>query len=98
MDETGTERSLTVSNYQLNTRVRPKICAIPLSMEEGWNIIQIDVADFVRRAYKTGYTETQRVRIHPACRLRRVYFSDRVYNVEDLPREFQLHVPSTPKK
>lgn len=64
-------------------------------MEDGWNIVQIDIADFVKRAYKTTYVETQRVRIHPACRLRRVYFSDKIYNIEDLPKEFQLSTPTT---
>ena len=34
-----------------------------------------------------------RVQIHANCRLRRIYFSDRVYSDEELPEEFKLFLP-----
>ncbi|KAG8656617.1 hypothetical protein MANES_04G156350v8 [Manihot esculenta] len=46
------------------TRVKPCICTMPLKMEEGWNQIQLNLADFTRRPYGTNYVETLGVQIH----------------------------------
>ena len=59
----------------------------------GWKQIQFNLADFTRRAYGTNYVETLRVQIHANCRIRRVYFSDRLYSEEELPAEFKLYLP-----
>lgn len=34
-----------------------------------------------------------RVQIHANCRIRRIYFSDRLYSEEELPPEFKLFLP-----
>ena len=61
--------------------------------DDGWNQIQFNLADFTRRAYGTNYVETLRVQIHANCRIRRVYFSDRLYSEDELPAEFKLYLP-----
>lgn len=66
---------------------------MPLRMDEGWNQIQLNLADYTRRAYGTNYVETLRVQVHANCRLRRIYFSDRLYSEEELPPEFKLYLP-----
>ena len=78
---------------QSTTRVKPFICTMPMRLDEGWNQIQFNLADFTRRAYGTNYVETLRVQIHANCRIRRVYFSDRLYSEEELPPEFKLFLP-----
>ncbi|WZZ29464.1 hypothetical protein YC2023_012865 [Brassica napus] len=75
------------------TRVKPYICTMPLKMDEGWNQIQLNLPDLTRRAYGTNYTETLRVQVHANCRLRRIYFADRLYLDEELPPEFKLYLP-----
>lgn len=35
----------------------------------------------------TNYIETLRVQVHANCRIRRIYFSDRLYSEEELPPE-----------
>eukprot|EP00958_Prasinococcus_capsulatus_P015007 scaffold1590_cov417-Prasinococcus_capsulatus_cf.AAC.12 len=60
---------------------------------QGWNQIQFNLSDFTRRAYGTNYVETLRVQIHANCRIRRIYFSDRLYSEEELPPEFKLFLP-----
>lgn len=75
------------------TRVKPFICTMPLRMDDGWNQIQLNLADLTRRAYGTNYVETLRVQVHANCRLRRIYFSDRLYSEEELPPEFKLYLP-----
>lgn len=64
-----------------------------MRLDEGWNQIQFNLSDFTRRAYGTNYVETLRVQIHANCRIRRIYFSDRLYSEEELPPEFKLFLP-----
>ncbi|GJP46243.1 hypothetical protein CLOM_g5551 [Closterium sp. NIES-68] len=97
MDDKNVKRRFRASNYQSTTRVRPFICTMPLRLEAGWNSLLFNLADFTRRAYGTGYVETLRVAVHASCRLRRIYFCDRVYSDDELPPEFKLFVPSKVK-
>merc|ERR1712129_654132 len=92
-DDKGVRRRFRASNYQSTTRVKPFICTMPMRLDDGWNQIQFNLADFTRRAYGTNYVETLRVQIHANCRIRRVYFSDRLYSEEELPAEFKLYLP-----
>ena len=80
-------------SIQSTTRVKPFICTMPMRLDEGWNQIQFNLSDFTRRAYGTNYIETLRVQIHANCRIRRIYFSDRLYSEEELPPEFKLFLP-----
>ena len=93
LDDKGVRRRFRASNYQSTTRVKPFICTMPMRLDEGWNQIQFNLSDFTRRAYGTNYIETLRVQLHSNCRIRRLYFSDRLYSEEELPREFKLFLP-----
>jgi len=66
---------------------------MPMRLDDGWNQIQFNLADFTKRAYGTNYVETLRVQIHANCRLRRIYFSDRLYAEDELPAEYKLFLP-----
>lgn len=96
-DDMNVRRRFRASNFQAVTRVKPFICTMPLRMDDGWNQIALNLQDLVKRAYGTNYVETLRVQIHANCRVRRVYFSDRQYNEDELPAEFRLYVPLAPK-
>lgn len=93
LDDKNVRRRFRASNYQSTTRVKPFICTMPMRLDEGWNQIQFNLSDFTRRAYGTNYIETLRVQIHANCRIRRIYFSDRLYTEEELPQEFKLFLP-----
>ncbi|KAE9549417.1 hypothetical protein FO519_007368 [Halicephalobus sp. NKZ332] len=93
LDDKGIKRRFRASNFQSCTRIKPFICTMPMRMDDGWNQIQFNLADFCRRAYGTGYVETLRIQIHANCRLRRVYFAERLYTEEELPHEFKLYLP-----
>jgi len=93
LDDKNVRRRFRASNYQSTTRVKPFICTMPMRLDEGWNQIQFNLSDFTRRAYGTNYIETLRVQIHANCRVRRIYFSDRLYSEEELPPEFKLFLP-----
>uniref|UniRef100_A0A672IUT7 Cilia- and flagella-associated protein 20 n=1 Tax=Salarias fasciatus TaxID=181472 RepID=A0A672IUT7_SALFA len=98
LDDKNVRRRFRASNYQSTTRVKPFICTMPMRLDDGWNQIQFNLSDFTRRAYGTNYTETLRVQIHANCRIRRVYFSDRLYSEDELPAEFKLYLPVQSQK
>ena len=58
LDDKNVRRRFRASNYQSTTRVKPFICTMPMRLDEGWNQIQFNLADFTRRAYGTNYVET----------------------------------------
>ena len=68
---------------------------MPLRLDEGWNQIQFNLSDFTKRAYGSNYVETLRVQMHANCRIRRIYFSDRLYNEQELPNEYRLMLHRT---
>ncbi|KAK3808664.1 MAG: hypothetical protein J3Q66DRAFT_303933 [Benniella sp.] len=93
LDDRGEKRRFRASNFQTSTRVKPYITTMPLRMDPGWNQIQLNLADYTKRAYGTTYVETQRITVHANCRIRRIYFSDRLVQESDLPAEFKLYLP-----
>jgi len=90
LDDSGVRRRFRASNYTTTTRVRPFICSVPMKLDEGWNMVILNLSDFVKRAYGTNYTQTEQLQLHANCRVRRIYFSDRLYSDEELPSDFQL--------
>ncbi|RWS15668.1 hypothetical protein B4U79_04411 [Dinothrombium tinctorium] len=97
MDDKQVKRRFRASNFQTVTRVRDFICTMPLRLDEGWNQIGFNLADFTKRAYGTNYVETVRVTVNANCRLRRIYFADRLYSEDELPPEFKLYLPINAK-
>ena len=92
LDDSGVRRRFRASNYTSATRVRPFMCSIPMKLDEGWNMVIMNLGAFVKAAYGTNYTQTEQIRVHANCRVRRIYFSDRLYSDEELPSDFQLFV------
>ncbi|XP_065164215.1 uncharacterized protein [Atheta coriaria] len=93
VDDKDMRRRFRVSNFQSTTKVRPFCTTMPIGLSSGWNQIQFNLADFTRRAYGTVYMETIRVQVHANVRIRRIYFSDRLYAEEELPSEYKLFMP-----
>ena len=71
---------------------------MPMRLDEGWNQIQFNLGDFTSRAYNTVYIETLRVQIHASCRIRRIFFSSRLYEEDELPPQFKIWMPSKAPK
>lgn len=86
-------RRFRVSNFQSTTKVRPFCTTMPIGLSTGWNQIQFNLSDFTRRAYGSTYLETMRVQIHANVRIRRIYFSDRLYSEDEMPSEYKLFLP-----
>lgn len=92
LDDNNCMRRLRFANFQSKTRVNNFGAQMPLALQPGWNVVQINLADFTRRAYGTNYIETMRVQVNANVRLRRIYFMDRLYEEWDKPDEYQLPV------
>ncbi|XP_054014511.1 cilia- and flagella-associated protein 20-like [Hylaeus anthracinus] len=93
LDDKNMHRRFRMSNFQSTTRIRPFCTSMPIGLSGGWNQIQFNLADFTRRAYGTNYIETTRLQIHANCRIRRIYFADRIYSEDELPEDFKLFLP-----
>ncbi|XP_058832058.1 cilia- and flagella-associated protein 20-like [Topomyia yanbarensis] len=98
LDDRKLLRRFRASNYQSATRVDNFCTVMPLALTPGWNQIQFNLADFTRRAYGTNYIETVRIQIHANVRVKRVYFSDKLYPDDALPPQLRLHPPLRPCK
>ncbi|XP_076639122.1 cilia- and flagella-associated protein 20 [Colletes latitarsis] len=98
LDDKNMHRRFRMSNFQSTTRIRPFSTSMPIGLSGGWNQIQFNLADFTRRAYGTNYIETTRLQIHANCRIRRIYFADRLYPESELPEDFKLFLPIHRKK
>jgi hypothetical protein len=96
LDDMNMRRRFRASNYQSKTRVKPFVCTLPMRLDPGWNQIQFNLSDFTRRAYGTNYIETIRVSVFANCRIRRIYFSDRLYTEDEVPPEYRL-IPTKPE-
>ncbi|CAH1399912.1 unnamed protein product [Nezara viridula] len=93
VDDRDMKRRFRVSNYQSKSRIGPFCCNMPIGLNPGWNQVQFNLAEFTRQAYGTSYVETMRLTIHANCRLRRVYFSERLFEDDELPQDFKLYRP-----
>jgi hypothetical protein len=95
-DDTNTRRRFRASTSLSRTRVRPDICTLPMRLDPGWSQINFNLADFTQKAYGTNYVGTVRVTVFASCRIRRIYFADRLYTDSDLPPESR-HAPGEPE-
>jgi len=64
-----------------------------LRFEEGWNMIQFNLAEFTKYIYGTKYIETLRVKVNANCRIRQIYFSDRYYIEDELRDDLKYFLP-----
>lgn len=98
LDDTGTRRRFRVSNFQSTTQILPLCTVMPIGLSDGWNQIQFNLAEFTRRAYKKEFQEVQKLKINANIRLRRIYFTERLMNEDELPPEYKLYFPLQSKK
>jgi hypothetical protein len=97
LDDQNMLRRFRSSNYQTKTVVSSFSTRMPLALNCGWNQIQLNLADFTRRAYGTNYMEAVRITIHANCRLRSIYFCDRLYSDDEKPEAFKFMMPGERK-
>ncbi|XP_066591700.1 cilia- and flagella-associated protein 20-like [Prorops nasuta] len=96
-DNQNMRRRFRFSNFQSTTRVKTFCTSCPIALttsdNSSWNQIQFNLPDLTHRAYGTSYVETIKMQIHANCRVRRIYFADRLYAPENTPDEYKLLMP-----
>ncbi|XP_060844061.1 uncharacterized protein LOC132924022 [Rhopalosiphum padi] len=91
LDNENIRRRLRVSSYHTHTKVSTFMVAFPICMQKDWNNLSINLADITSRSFKTTYMETVRIQVHANCRLRKIYFSDKLYPDDQLPNAYRMH-------
>ncbi|KAK0163213.1 hypothetical protein PV327_006918 [Microctonus hyperodae] len=90
LDDKKMHRRFRVSNFQSATKIRPFSTSMPMGLSGGWNQIQFNLAEFCKKIYGSNYIETTRMQVHANCRIRRIYFADRLYQEDELPEEYKI--------
>ncbi|EUD68208.1 hypothetical protein C922_01226 [Plasmodium inui San Antonio 1] len=90
MDDKKCRRTFRISNFQTVTRLSNKWCTMPMILNEGWNIIQINLAEYTQKAFRTKYMETVEMQINASIRIRCIYFCDKLYSNDELKEEYKI--------
>lgn len=95
LDSNSVTRRFRVSTFQKELHVDENICCLPLHIERDvWTMIPVDLAELTKKNYaRSTFHSTTRVQIHGNCRLRRVFFADKIYIESQLPTEFRMWKP-----
>lgn len=90
LDSENIRRRLRFSNYHSIKKLSTFMITMPVSTDEGWNQLIMNLAEITNQSFKTTYVETVRVQVHANCRLRRIYFSDQLYKDDELPKAYRM--------
>ncbi|XP_035701446.1 uncharacterized protein LOC118433548 [Folsomia candida] len=81
-------RKIIARNFRSRTVITDNLLKVHFKLRSSWNNAYLNLEELVRDAWGDNYLVTKMVKINANTRVRRVYFSDQVYGVEDLPKEF----------
>lgn len=90
LDDRNNKRKFRLSNCQTKTKISTLLSHLPLTLEVGWNNVHIDLIEVMKRAYNSRYTEFLRMQIYANCQIRHIFFSDRWYSDDSLPKKYKL--------
>ena len=89
-DKSNQTRTFRSTNRQSNIRLLDNMCSLPLKLQDGWNLIVLDLQALCKRVFQTQYKHCLNVRIFGNCRVRRMYFSKELYQERELPQEYKV--------
>ncbi|XP_056892694.1 uncharacterized protein LOC130527883 isoform X1 [Takifugu flavidus] len=89
-DEKSVQRQIFLSTFRKEMKARVFSGCVPIRLSTSWDYIIINLAEVTQQLFGTKYVKTVKIQIHANCRIRRVYFSDRLYSHEELPRDFKV--------
>ncbi|KAK1928464.1 Cilia- and flagella-associated protein 20 [Phytophthora citrophthora] len=89
-DDRGVRRRFRLSTFQKKSAVHPQLVLLPLHLDSGWNQVQVDLAELLYTSYKGRYAHAISVQLHACCRVRRIYFAEKMLPESQLPAEFRL--------
>ncbi|KAG2762770.1 hypothetical protein PC129_g7834 [Phytophthora cactorum] len=90
VDDRGTRRRFRLSTFQKKSTVHSQLAVLPLHLDSGWNQLQLDLGELMHTCYNARYAHAISVQLHASCRVRRIYFAERMFSEAQLPPEFRL--------
>ena len=84
-DAGGAPLSLLVSNRCSAIRLQGSQCVLPLETRPGWNLVRLDLADVVRRAFGREFGVCTGVVLRASLRVLRIYFESAPLEDSELP-------------
>ena len=90
-DDTNKHRTFVCSNKQSLARLMDNKCSLPLRLDDGWNIIAIDLESLCKRVFSVKYRYCNRIKIFSNCRVRKIYFSKELYQEDEVPEEYKIY-------
>ena len=85
-DKSGDYKSISATNTRSAIRVTKQECLLPIVLKMGtWQIIKLDLADILKRAFGTEFLCCHDVQIGGGITLGKLYFEDDNYADAQLP-------------
>lgn len=78
-------RTLQLSTRRTIAVVSHDRAEVPMYLQDGWQLVCIDLAAMIFRAFGTDYLATVGVRVGANCRLAKVFFASEQYADAELP-------------
>lgn len=84
-DAGGTRRTVSASNAQSVVRASKSSASLPMHLSDGWNRVELDLADLCGRLFQAQYGHTERVRIFGNTRVLKAFFTTASLPRAELP-------------
>lgn len=92
-DHENRVRTFTISNKRTTILVKDNDCQLPVDLGSGWQYINLDLEDMMRRCFGTTYVSVQEIIVFGSTRIGKIYFQDREYSDAELPAYLRLITP-----
>ncbi|CAG03683.1 unnamed protein product, partial [Tetraodon nigroviridis] len=92
IDNTNVRRQIVQTTFKKDMKAKVCVVCFPIRLSDSWERIDFNLAELTNELFGTEYVETAKIQIHANCRIRRVYFSDRLYSNEELPKDFKVNI------
>mmetsp|Transcript_84547 Transcript_84547/g.182252 ORF Transcript_84547/g.182252 Transcript_84547/m.182252 type:complete len:112 (+) Transcript_84547:195-530(+) len=83
-DHKGTNRRFRCSSNLSTTKVKPFVATIPVKIEDGWNHLSLNLAEYTQNCFNSQMVEVVGIKLYANCFIRRVYFCNKVLSEDEL--------------
>ena len=84
-DGLGLMRKLLITNRRSTIFMHNNECEMPLVMGLGWQYINLDLPDILKRAFGTDFISCRAIEISGTCRFSKIFFQQKEYADIELP-------------
>ena len=92
-DNEGETKTFILTNKRTTIQVKDSICHLPLELGLGWQYINLDLADMMKRCFGAIYGSVYDIIVYGSTRIGKIYFQDREYSDAELPVHLRLITP-----